>query len=132
MISGENLFRDDVNKTAFVLKSYQDFLDVKEEFSNMAVDTWGGKGELALYGATRAKEFDKENSIHLLLKYLNVDPKDAIAFGDGVVDIPMFKACGFSVAMDNGNDEVKQIASYVTDDVDQDGLYNAFKYLKLI
>ena len=49
-----------------------------------------------------------------------------------VVDIPMFKACGFSVAMDNGNDEVKQAASYVTDDVDQDGLYNAFKYLKLI
>ena len=46
MISGENLFRDDVNKTAFVLKSYQDFLDAKEEFSNMAVDTWGGKGEL--------------------------------------------------------------------------------------
>lgn len=35
MISGENLFRDDVNKTAFVLKSYQDFLDAKEEFSNM-------------------------------------------------------------------------------------------------
>lgn len=132
MISGENLFRDDVNKTAFVLKSYQDFLDAKEEFSDMALDTWGGKGELALYGATRAKGFDKENSIHLLLKYLNVDPKDAIAFGDGVVDIPMFKACGFSVAMGNGNDEVKQIASYVTDDVDQDGLYNAFKYLKLI
>lgn len=50
----------------------------------------------------------------------------------GVVDIPMFKACGISVAMDNGNDEVKQAASYVTDDVDQDGLYNAFEYLKLI
>ncbi len=50
----------------------------------------------------------------------------------GVVDIPMFKACGFSVAMGNENDEVKQIASYVTDDVDQDGLYNAFEYLKLI
>lgn len=25
MISGKNLFRDDVNKTAFILKSYQDF-----------------------------------------------------------------------------------------------------------
>ena len=78
------------------------------------------------------KGFDKENSIHLLLKYLNVDPKDAIAFGDGVVDIPMFKACGFSVAMGNGNDKVKEAASYVTDEVDHDGLYNAFKYLKLI
>lgn len=53
-------------------------------------------------------------------------------FGDGVVDIPMFKACGFSVAMANGNDEVKNAVDYVTDDVDQDGLYKAFEYLKLI
>lgn len=132
MVSGQNLLRDDVNKTAFILKSYQDFLDAKEEFKDMTVDTWGGKGELALYGATRAKGFDKENSIHLLLDKLNVDPKDAIAFGDGVVDIPMFKACGFSVAMANGNNEVKNAVDYVTDDVDQDGLYKAFEYLKLI
>lgn len=55
---------------------------LKKNFQIWQVDTWGGKGELALYGATRAKGFDKENSIHLLLKYLNVDPKDAIAFGD--------------------------------------------------
>ena len=44
----------------------------------------------------------------------------------------MFKVCGYSVAMGNANDEVKQEACYVTDDVDADGLYNAFKELKLI
>ena len=132
MISGENLLRDDVNKTAFVLKSYQDFLDAKNEFTDMTVDTWGGKGELALYGAVRAKGFDKENSIRLLLQHLHADTKDAIAFGDGVVDIPMFKACGYSVAMGNSNDEVKQAADYVTDDVNDDGLYKAFEHLGLI
>ena len=132
MISGENLLRDDVNKTAFVLKSYQDYLDAVEEFDDLTVDTWGGKGELALYGAIRAKGFDKENSIRLLIDYLKADEKNTIAFGDGVVDIPMFKACGYSVAMGNANDEVKQAATYVTDSVDNDGLYKAFQYLKLI
>ena len=132
MISGENLYREDVNKTAFVLKSYQDFLDAKEEFEDLTVDTWGGKGELALYGAVRSKGFDKQNAIIKLLEYAKADPKDAIAFGDGVVDIPMFKVCGYSVAMGNANDEVKNAASCVTDDVDADGLYNAFKELKLI
>lgn len=132
MVDGGDTPRDDVNKTAFVLKSYQDFLDAKEEFSDLTVDTWGGKGELALYGALRAKGFDKENSIRLLLRHLNADVKDAIAFGDGVVDIPMFKACGYSVAMGNANEEVKQAADYTTTDVNEDGLYHAFEYLKLI
>ncbi len=132
MISGENLYREDVNKTAFVLKSYQDFLDAKEEFEDLTVDTWGGKGELALYGAVRSKGFDKQNAIIKLLEYAKVDAKDAIAFGDGVVDIPMFKVCGYSVAMGNANDEVKQEACYVTDDVDHDGLHKAFVELKLI
>ena len=44
----------------------------------------------------------------------------------------MFKACGYSVAMGNSNDEVKQAADYVTDDVNDDGLYKAFEHLGLI
>ena len=132
MISGENLYRENVNKTASVLKTYQDFLDAKEEFKDLTVDTWGGKGELALYGAVRSKGFDKQNAVSKLLEYAKADPKDAIAFGDGVVDIPMFHVCGYSVAMGNANDEVKNSASCVTNDVYADRLYKAFKELKLI
>ena len=36
------------------------------------------------------------------------------------------------VAMGNGGFEIKEAADYITDDVNEDGLYNAFKYLKLI
>lgn len=34
--------------------------------------------------------------------------------------------------MGNGGEGIKEAADYITDDVDHDGLYNAFKYLKLI
>lgn len=54
------------------------------------------------------------------------------AFGDAKVDLPMFEACGYGVAMGNGGDEIRAAADYVTGDVDKNGLYQAFAYLKLI
>jgi hydroxymethylpyrimidine pyrophosphatase-like HAD family hydrolase len=34
--------------------------------------------------------------------------------------------------MGNGGKQIKEAADYITDDVDEDGLYNAFKKLNLI
>lgn len=127
-----NLYRDDVNKTAFVLKSHQDYLDAKKEFSDLVVDSWGGKGELALYGAVRCTGVDKKTSIQMLMEHMHVTRKETIAFGDGVVDIPMFEACGNSVAMGNATDVVKEAADYVTDGVNQDGMKNALLHFGLI
>jgi len=132
MISGGNLYRSDVNKTAFVLKSYQDYLDGKVEFADMHVSTWGGVGEAALYGDTSPLGISKKSAIEYLLNYLNIDQKDAIGFGDAKSDIPMFEACGYSIAMGNAGDECKAAADYVTNDVNDNGLYNAFEKLGLI
>ena len=52
---------------------------------------------------------------------------DTIAFGDAKVDIPMLEYCGYGVAMGSGGDEIKAMADYVTGDVDQNGLYDAFE-----
>lgn len=131
MINGE-LYRDDVNKTAFILKSYQDYLDAKEEFKDLVVDTWGGKGELALYGAVRCGGVDKKTSIQMLLDYMKVSKEETIAFGDGLVDIPMFEVCGSSVAMGNATEQVKKAATYVTDDVDRDGMEKALRHFGFI
>lgn len=125
-------YRDDVNKTAFVLRSYQDYLDAVEEFDDMVVGTWGGKGQLALYGDTSPKEISKEFTINKLLEYLNIDKEDSICFGDSSSDIPMFNACNIKVSMQNGNDEIKQKATYIADDANNDGLFKMFKQLHLI
>ena len=60
------------------------------------------------------------------------DHKDTISFGDAKIDLSMFECCAFNVAMGNGGPEIKEAADYITTDVNDDGLYDAFKYLKLI
>ena len=44
-LQGEDLYRNDVNKISFILSSYQDHLDSKEEFPHLVANTWGGKGD---------------------------------------------------------------------------------------
>lgn len=58
--------------------------------------------------------------------------KEYIAFGDSLNDVDMFKGSCYSIAMGQGNDSLKEIASYVTDSIYEDGIYNACCYLKLI
>lgn len=132
MIYGGELYRDDLNKVSFILNSYQDHLDSIEEFPDLKPGTWGGKGEIALFGDLGVKDITKAHAIDALLEYLGADIKDTFAFGDAKVDIPMLEYCEVGVAMNSGGDEIKEMADYVTDDVDKDGLYNAFVHFGLI
>ena len=129
---GEDLYRDDVNKISFILSDYQDHLDSKEEFPHLVANTWGGRGEDALFGDLGPSGITKKHSINVLLDHLGADPKDTISFGDAAIDLSMFECCAYNVAMGNGGDSIKAAADYITDDVDDDGLYKAFEYLKLI
>ncbi|MDE6954016.1 MAG: HAD family hydrolase [Erysipelotrichales bacterium] len=131
-LSNDELYRGDVNKISFILKTYQDHLDSKIEFPHLIANTWGGKGELALYGDLGPTGITKRHAIEVLLDYLGADAKDTISFGDAKIDLSMFECCAFNVAMGNGGEEIKEAADYITSDVNDDGLYNAFKYLKLI
>ena len=70
--------------------------------------------------------------MNTLLAHLGAQKADTIAFGDAKVDIPMFEACAYSVALGSGGPEAKAAADYVTDDVNKDGLYNTFVHLGLI
>ena len=132
MIFGGELYRDDLNKISFLLSDYQDYLDAKEAFPDLHAGTWGGKGEEALFGDLGVKDIDKAGAIHTLVHYLGADMRDTIAFGDAKVDIPMLQCCSFGVAMGNGGPEIKAVADFVTADVEQDGLYQAFAQLGLL
>lgn len=131
-LPADELYRDDVNKISFILSSYQDHLDSKEEFPHLIANTWGGKGELALFGDLGPAGITKKHAIEVLLDHLNGNQKDTISFGDAKIDLSMFELCNTNVAMGNGGPEIKEAADFVTDDVDRDGLYKAFVYLGLI
>lgn len=132
MIRTDDLYRDDVNKISFILSSYQDHLDSKVEFPTLEANTWGGKDEQALFGDLGPAGITKKHAIEVLLEHLGASQTDTISFGDAKIDLSMFELCAFNVAMGNGGPEIKEAADYITDDVNADGLYNAFKHLSLI
>lgn len=132
MFFNGELYRNDVNKISYALKSYNDFIETKSRFDYMQNGTWGGTGETALFGDIGLKDITKDGAIKELLEYLNADVKDTFAFGDAKIDIPMLSFCNTGIAMGNGGQEIKAMADYITDDVDNDGLYKAFEYFNLI
>ena len=133
MIFGADLYRDDLNKISFILDSYDDYVEAKAAFGDeLKVGTWGGKGDRALFGDFGVKDLSKANGIAELLEYIKADRSETIAFGDSKWDISMFECCAVSVAMGDGEQAAKDAATFVTDAVDDDGMYNAFKRLELI
>ncbi|KFM99850.1 Cof-type HAD-IIB family hydrolase [Bacillus clarus] len=67
-------------------------------------------------------EVSKWNSIQFVLKHLNCEISDVIAFGDDYNDLEMIEHCGTGVAMDNAVEELKTVASFVTKSNDEDGV----------
>lgn len=132
LVYGGELYRDDLNKISFILNSYQDHLDSKKAFPQLKAGTWGGRGESALFGDLGVKNINKAHAVDIILKHLGANHIDTIAFGDAKVDIPMLETCQIGVAMGNGGPEILAMADIITDDVRQDGLYNAFKKLNLL
>ncbi len=78
MIYGGELYRDDCNKVSFILNSYQDHLNSIKEFPDLKPGTWGGAGEIALFGDLGVKGIDKAHDIDELLKYLGASLEDTL------------------------------------------------------
>ena len=74
----------------------------------------------------------KQNGIDKFLDFYHIDRNETMAFGDGGNDIEMLQHVALSVAMENGNDKVKEIADYVTADVDEDGILKALQYFSIL
>lgn len=68
---------------------------------------------------------DKALGVRRALDLLGLDPAGAVAFGDMPNDLPMFAACGRSVAVGNAHPAVLAAATHVTAAVTEDG-FNQF------
>ncbi|MGX7025437.1 Cof-type HAD-IIB family hydrolase [Vagococcus hydrophili] len=70
--------------------------------------------------------------INQVLAHYGIDKSEAIAFGDSWNDTEMLREIGVGVAMGNAAEDIKDLADYVTDTNDQDGIMKALKELKII
>ncbi|HIW17683.1 MAG TPA: Cof-type HAD-IIB family hydrolase [Candidatus Faecalicoccus intestinipullorum] len=67
-----------------------------------------------------------------VLKAYGISKEEAISFGDGGNDIDMLQATGLSVAMGNALNSVKEIATYTTTTVEENGVVDALRHFGLI
>lgn len=74
----------------------------------------------------------KSDGIEKVLNYYGLTKNDALALGDDVQDVPMFKLCKYSAAMENGNPKAKEAASLVTTHIDCHGVKKALKHFGVI
>ncbi len=75
------------------------------------------------------KTITKGTAMLKLLKHIHIPVSQSIVLGDGLNDLDMFHTAGYSIAMGNAVDEIKQIAHEVTLPVSQDGAAYALNHL---
>lgn len=71
----------------------------------------------------------KKQGIQKLLDIYELNPQQIIAIGDNFNDVDMLQFSGTSVVMGNAPDEVKQVATFVTDTNNNDGIAKALERL---
>lgn len=74
-----------------------------------------------------AKGINKGLGLVWLGKKLGIKREEIMACGDHLNDYEMLKEVGFAVAMGNAMEELKEIADYVTDTNDEDGVAKAIE-----
>ncbi len=74
----------------------------------------------------------KAKGIQAVVEKLGFPKGNQYAFGDGLNDIAMLSSVTNSVAMGNGEEEVKRAAKYVTKSVEEDGILHGLQMVGLL
>lgn len=78
------------------------------------------------------KPYTKAVGIERMIKYLDIPVENTYAFGDSFNDVEMLKYVKYGIAMGNSNPELFKHVKYKTDNIEDSGIYNGLKKMKLI
>lgn len=76
--------------------------------------------------------FSKATGIQFLMEHLHVPYENTFGLGDSSNDLPMLEFVKNSIAMGNCTPLLRDIVSFITKDVDQDGIEFALQHYQLI
>lgn len=106
--------------------------EAEQEFMTSVMPNSTASRWTPLFADVNPGGISKQTGIEIFCKYFTIDVSETMAFGDGGNDITMLKFTKIGIAMGNANDRVKEIADYITANVDEDGIEKALAYFKLI
>lgn len=79
-----------------------------------------------------AKGVSKAKGLREIAAYQGFDISETMAFGDGGNDLSIIEQSGIGIAMGNANEVLKKAADYITDNIDDNGIYNALCHYNII
>ncbi|MCG2617490.1 Cof-type HAD-IIB family hydrolase [Terrimonas sp. NA20] len=85
-----------------------------------------------LFADVNSGGLNKYIGVEIFCRHFGIDPSQTMSFGDGGNDIAMLTQTAIGVAMGNANPPVKEIADYVTADVDSNGIWKALEHFGLV
>ncbi len=127
LVDMETVDTSSILQTNIFLGPDQDAQFMAEVMPNSLASRW-----TPLFADVNPMGLSKKVGIDIFCKHFGIDLENTMAFGDGGNDITMLKHVHLGVAMGNANPEVKAIADYVTDDVDNDGIWIALKHFQVL
>lgn len=74
----------------------------------------------------------KAKGIAAMLEHFHISKEDTISFGDGENDRDMLSYTQIGIAMQNADPALLQIADYITESAENDGIAKALKHFHLI
>lgn len=74
-----------------------------------------------------SKGISKGNGVKILGDIYGISPEETMCIGDNENDISMIEYAGLGVAMANASDALKEVANYITDTNDNDGVAKAIE-----
>lgn len=78
------------------------------------------------------RKFNKGSGVIRVCEYLGIPVACSVAFGDSINDREMLETAGLGICMENGCQEMKEIADDICPSVTEDGIYRAFEKYNLI
>ena len=73
---------------------------------------------------------DKGTGLKMALEALGISRRDSVAFGDSANDMAMFRESGLNIGMGGGSPALLAKADHVTTPLHEDGIWNAWQWLK--
>lgn len=133
--------KNDVSTPVPIVMEYQEkYIYLASIFTFNNVDKWFEEhmktckvfrwhpGSIDIY----SRNSDKVEGIKRYLALNNLTREEIMVFGDGENDVEMIAYAGIGIAMGNAHEDAKKACDYVTDHIDENGVYKALKYYKII
>jgi Cof subfamily protein (haloacid dehalogenase superfamily) len=69
----------------------------------------------------------KQRGMEIMLREVGISRENSVGIGDSLNDVDMIRFAGIGIAMGNACDELKQLATYTTDDCEHGGVAAAIQ-----